>query len=93
MHVVKISFVYLTERELDIVSCIINGRSAKFIASILNISINTVNYHMKNIMRKLNCHTRDQLIDFFESSEQYALIDKKYLQLTFHHNRRSILFE
>lgn len=91
MHIVETDLICLTERELDIVSCVIHGRSAKFIASILNISANTVNYHMKNIMRKLNCHTKDQLIDFLELSGQYAFIDKKYLQLTFHCNRRPIL--
>ena len=42
---------------------IINGKSDKEIASILNISTGTVAVHNKNIYKKLDVHSRSQLIE------------------------------
>ncbi|MBT3464593.1 helix-turn-helix transcriptional regulator, partial [archaeon] len=40
----------LTDRELDVLSCIIHGRSSKKIALLLHISSRTIEWHIKNIM-------------------------------------------
>lgn len=77
----KIRTVFFTKEEINIISCIINGRSAKFIAALLKISINTVNYHMKRIMLKTECHCKDQLISFIEASKQYPLVMNVYANL------------
>ena len=47
----------LSEREKEIVSCIVRGLSAKETAEKLFISPNTVQTHRKNIFRKLDIHS------------------------------------
>lgn len=47
----------VSEREKEIISCIVRGLTNKEIADKLNISVNTVLTHRKNISRKLNIHS------------------------------------
>ena len=47
----------LSERECDIVRCVVRGMANKQIAEQLFISLNTVLTHRKNISRKLNIHS------------------------------------
>lgn len=47
----------LSDRELEVVRCIVRGMSNKEVAAHLFISINTVLTHRKNIARKLNIHS------------------------------------
>lgn len=47
----------LSEREKEIVSCIVRGMSNKEVAERLFISLNTVLTHRKNIFRKLDIHS------------------------------------
>lgn len=47
----------LSEREKEIVSCVVRGLTNKEIANTLFISVNTVITHRKNISRKLNIHS------------------------------------
>lgn len=47
----------LSEREKEIVVCIVRGMTGKEIADRLFISVNTVLTHRKNISRKLNIHS------------------------------------
>ncbi|MGZ3862789.1 MAG: response regulator [Bacteroidia bacterium] len=44
----------LSERELEITKLICEGKANKDIAGILNISVNTVDFHKKNIYKKTN---------------------------------------
>lgn len=48
---------YLSEREREIVACIVKGMGNKQIADQLFISTNTVLTHRKNIFRKLDIHS------------------------------------
>ena len=50
--------VTLTRREKQILRLIAHGLSDKSIAWLLAISENTVNFHLKNIYRKLGVHNR-----------------------------------
>lgn len=50
--------VALTPREKQIMRLIAHGLSDKSIAWMLAISENTVNFHLKNIYRKLGVHNR-----------------------------------
>ena len=52
----------LSERERGILLQISRGLPSKQIADALNISINTVNNHRQNIMRKLNCQNTTQAV-------------------------------
>jgi DNA-binding CsgD family transcriptional regulator len=52
----------LTQREVDVLLCIMQGNDNKSIASILDISISTVRKHLENIYRKLNVQSRTAAI-------------------------------
>jgi regulator of cell morphogenesis and NO signaling len=47
----------LSERERDVIICVVQGMSNKEIADHLCISINTVITHRRNIARKLQIHS------------------------------------
>lgn len=51
-------FDLLTERELDVLHELAGGLSNKQIASVLNISEQTVKVHVRNLLRKLNVRSR-----------------------------------
>ncbi len=55
----------LTKRELDILAYLSLGYSAKRIGEVLFISERTVQTHTRNIYRKLDVHTRQDVIDLF----------------------------
>jgi DNA-binding NarL/FixJ family response regulator len=54
----------LSDREVEILKLIVEGLSKKEIADKLNISVNTVNIHRKNIMGKLNIHNAVELTKY-----------------------------
>jgi DNA-binding NarL/FixJ family response regulator len=54
----------LTQRERQILQLIAQARSNKEIASLLNISVNTVNVHRTNLMHSLNLHSTAELVLF-----------------------------
>ncbi len=60
--------IRFTDREIDVIACLIGGRSYKKIASILSISPKTVEYHVRNIMLRIGYNSRESIIDFIEKS-------------------------
>ncbi|MCK1667927.1 helix-turn-helix transcriptional regulator [Bradyrhizobium sp. 153] len=52
----------LSEREVQCLRWVENGKSSWAIGVILNVSYNTVNFHIKNAMRKLETSTRTQAV-------------------------------
>lgn len=52
----------LTEREKEVLSCLVEGMSYKLIANECNISIDTVNVHIKNIYKKLQVHSKSEAV-------------------------------
>lgn len=57
----------LTERETEVLGHLCDQRTAGWIADKLFISTSTVNVHIKNIYRKCNIHSRQDLLDLLES--------------------------
>jgi len=51
-----------TNREKEVLRCIMEGKSSKCIASELNLSLHTVHTHRKNILQKANVQTPAELI-------------------------------
>lgn len=51
-----------TERELDIIRCIAQGMKYEEIASEMFLSVNTIKYHIRNIMQKTGLHNTIQLV-------------------------------
>jgi len=52
----------LTERETQVLSMLAQGSSYKSVALKLDISLNTIKYHIKNIYDKLQVHTKEDAI-------------------------------
>lgn len=52
----------LTQRELEILELIVNGKSNKEIAEYLGLSVNTVSVHRANIMDTLGIHKTAELV-------------------------------
>jgi DNA-binding CsgD family transcriptional regulator len=53
--------LYLTEREFECINYLTRGKTAEEIAIILNISKRTVETHVNNIKRKMNCYNQFRL--------------------------------
>ncbi len=62
----------LTSREITVLKHFLQGRTAKEIANIIFISAKTVEFHLNNIKRKLNCYSRS---DIFQAARQYGYIN------------------
>lgn len=60
----KPKFIELTQRENEIVKLLAEGKAAKEMSGILNISIHTIYTHRKNIMKKLNISSPVELITY-----------------------------
>ncbi len=70
--------ITFTDREIDIVACMLHGRSVKKIAYFFLISPKTVEVHIRNIMLKIGCNSRERIIDFIESSKNHLMIIDHY---------------
>lgn len=52
----------LTAREKEIVQCLVEGMSYKLIAQKLDVALDTVRYHLRNIYKKLHVNSKSQVI-------------------------------
>jgi LuxR family maltose regulon positive regulatory protein len=52
----------LSERELEVLQCIMKGQSNQSIADLLQVSLNTVKTHMSHIFAKLHVNSRTQAV-------------------------------
>ena len=52
----------LTDREKEILTCLVKGMSYKMVVDTCFISIETVNVHIKNIYRKLQVHSKSEAV-------------------------------
>jgi DNA-binding NarL/FixJ family response regulator len=59
-------FEHLTSSEEQILKFLIDGKTYNEIASLLDLSINGVKYHIKNLYQKLDVTSRHQLISIFK---------------------------
>jgi DNA-binding NarL/FixJ family response regulator len=55
----------LSQRESQIVACLLLGTSNKEVAGHLGLSPNTVHVHLGRIFRKLNVHSRAEAVQYF----------------------------
>jgi tetratricopeptide (TPR) repeat protein/DNA-binding CsgD family transcriptional regulator len=80
-YLATINEIPLTRREVDIISCVLGGRSAKKIASFLSIAPKTVEHHIRNVMLKLGCQSQEGIRDFIEKSGKFNHVKKYYASL------------
>lgn len=59
----------LTLREREILGYLVRGRSLPYIRETLVLSKNTVGTHVRNIYRKLDVHSKQDLLDLFERND------------------------
>lgn len=52
----------LTKKEIEVLKLICAGNMAKEMAHILNVSIDTINYHKRNLKNKTACNSKEQLV-------------------------------
>ncbi len=64
----------LSDREKQVLRLVAEGSTNRTIASKLNITENTVKYHLKNILEKLHLHNRAQAVAY---AMQTGLLKKK----------------
>jgi DNA-binding NarL/FixJ family response regulator len=55
---------HLSAREREVIHLLAEGESNKEVATLLNLSVKTVQTHRANLMRKLNLHSLGQLIHY-----------------------------
>lgn len=77
----RIDAAVFTSREVDILACMISGRSFKSIASLLCLSPKTVETHTRNIFQKMDIHSKEDVINKIESSGLYAVLKEHYFAL------------
>lgn len=58
----KTELIVLSDREKEILSLLVKGKSYKAIASLCFISIDTVSTHMKHIYHKLHVHSKGEAV-------------------------------
>lgn len=80
-YLTELNDIKFTHREIDVISCIVNTRGDKKIAQILAISPRTVSVHVYNVMSKLGCNSKEQIIDFIEKSGKIQILREYYLHL------------
>lgn len=80
-YLTVIKGINFTLREIDIIACILHNRGEKKIASLFLISPRTISAHVYNIMNKIGCNSKDQIIDFIETSDKLGIIKEYYTHL------------
>lgn len=60
--------VTLTRRELEVLSSLTSGRTNKQIAREMDVSLNTVKFHVRNLFQKLGVNSRAQAITMYLKS-------------------------
>lgn len=63
----------LTKREKEVLIILSTGKISRDIANLLNISLNTVEQHKKNIKKKLNLKTVGELVNFTLSTKLFEI--------------------
>ncbi len=76
-----INGIKFSSREIDILACILGGRTTKKIASFLTLSPKTIENYIRNITLKLECNAREGIIDFVEQSDKFFFIKNHYSNL------------
>ncbi len=68
----------LSSREREVLKLIAEGKTNKDIATLLNLSVHTVDAHRGRIMEKLNLHTTGELVRFAVVQGFHGFMDGRH---------------
>lgn len=77
-HLLSINNIHFTKREIDVIACVLSARKTSKIAYFLSINTRTVETHLRNIMSKLECNSREGILDFVEASDKIHFLRRYY---------------
>ena len=60
--------IYFTNRESKCIKLLLRGKTIIEVATILNLSQNTVKDYIKRVKVKVNCHSKPRLIDYLHAN-------------------------
>lgn len=80
-----------TSKEFEVISCIINNRDRKKIATILDIAPRTVETHIRNIFFKTKLNSQEALRDLIDKSGKIAELYNVYSELMLEYRFRTII--
>ena len=83
----------ITERELDVLACLMSNTSSKKISSILEIKHKTVETHIFNIMQKLDKHSRISVVDFVKQAPVHHHLLERNHHLTMNFDFKEMLLK
>lgn len=72
----------LTNREGEVLSLLVEGYTVKQIATELNLSVKTIEAHKFNLMRKLDVHSRVELIQYVSQKQHSFHPERMHLKHT-----------
>ena len=86
LHLIRISDIKFTPREIDIIACLAHGKSVKGIAKFLStdersIGARSVETHINNLRRKISGSSKESIIEFVEDSNKYQAVRNYYSSL------------
>ena len=81
---------HLSPRETEVLSLLAKGRNRAYIREELTIGDETVKSHIKNIYRKLDVHSQQQLIDLIEEEEGLQTTAMEIPKTLGHHPEQAV---
>jgi len=64
--------LFVTRRELECLFYLVQGKTMKEIARLMNISHRTIEFHLNNIKRKTNSYKKSQIINMFLENKVFC---------------------
>ncbi|MBN9413612.1 MAG: hypothetical protein J0H12_06800 [Candidatus Paracaedimonas acanthamoebae] len=75
--------INFSQREIDIIVCLLTEKSSKEIASFLAIMPRTIDNYLYNIGKRINAKTRKDICEFMRKSHQFSYLSNYYTILSF----------
>lgn len=82
---------YFTSREVEVIACILTGKSEKKIADILGVSQRGISAHTRNIRQKIGATSKDGIIEFVEKFSSINNLKVLYRELLYQSEFRKTL--
>lgn len=62
----------LTDKEKEIINLTMSAKSRREMADVLNMGVETVKWHFKNIFQKLGVHSREEIVNLMLSGSKLS---------------------